>query len=70
MMARRDVDAIYRTRQELERRGLNSCHQHRDAILRADQQAWRLIEWTKITTPIPLTPLLTSLGTPGSDDYT
>ena len=59
------VDEIYRTRVELERRGLHSCRQHREAVVRADQQAWRLIEWIKITTPIH-TPLATSLGTPAS----
>ena len=59
------VDEIYQARLELERRGLNRCRQHRDAVKRADQQAWRLIEWTKIITPIH-TPLATPFGTPAS----
>jgi hypothetical protein len=45
------LDEIYRARLELERRVLNSCRQHRDAIIRADAQAWWLIEWAKITAP-------------------
>ena len=49
------VDEIYRARLELER-GLNSCRQHRDAIIRADAQAWRLIEWAKIMAPEAVRP--------------
>jgi hypothetical protein len=50
------ADEIYRARLELERRGLNSYRQHRDAIIRADAQAWRLIEWAKIMAPEAVRP--------------
>jgi len=47
------VDEIYRARLEPERRGLNKCRQYRDAIMRVDQQAWRLIECAKFAASDP-----------------
>ena len=42
------VDELYRTSLELEQRGLKKSPEYRNAMLRADQQAWRLVEWAKI----------------------
>jgi hypothetical protein len=43
------LDELYRTSLELERRGLKKSPEHRNAMLRADQQAWRLVEWAKFS---------------------
>ena len=42
------LDELYRTSLELERRGLKKSPD-RNALLRADQQAWRLVEWAKVS---------------------
>src|SRR5262245_23028309 len=43
------VDELYRTSLELDQRGLNKSPEYRDALLRADQQAWRLVEWARLS---------------------
>jgi hypothetical protein len=43
------LDELYRTSLELERRGLKKSPEYRNALLRADQQAWRLVEWAKLS---------------------
>ncbi|MFL6822169.1 MAG: hypothetical protein ACJ8FA_06320 [Xanthobacteraceae bacterium] len=43
------LDELYRTSLELERRGLKKSPEYRNALLRADQQAWRLVEWAKVS---------------------
>ena len=43
------VDELYRTSLELEERGLKKSPEYRNALLRADQQAWRLVEWAKVS---------------------
>ena len=50
------VNELYRARLELEKRGLKNSPEYRDAVLRADEQAWRLVEWAKLTAPNPLQP--------------
>ncbi|MFL6831496.1 MAG: hypothetical protein ACJ8F0_02800 [Xanthobacteraceae bacterium] len=50
------LDELYRTSLELERRGLKKSPEYRNAMLRADQQAWRLVEWAKLTGAAPATP--------------
>jgi hypothetical protein len=41
------VNELCRARLELEQRGLKNSPEYRDAVLRADQQAWRLVEWAR-----------------------
>lgn len=43
------LDELYRTSLELERRGLKKSPEYRNALLRADQHAWRLVEWAKVS---------------------
>src|SRR5262245_25630949 len=43
------VDELYRTSLELDQRGLKKSPEYRDALLRADQQAWRLVEWARLS---------------------
>jgi hypothetical protein len=43
------VDELYRTSLELEQRGLKKSPEYRNAMLRADQQAWRLVEWARLS---------------------
>jgi len=43
------VDELYRTSLELEQRGLKQTPEYRNALLRADEQAWRLVEWAKLS---------------------
>jgi hypothetical protein len=43
------VDELYRTSLELEERGLKHTPEYRNALLRADEQAWRLVEWAKLS---------------------
>jgi hypothetical protein len=43
------LDELYRTSLEIERRGLKKSPEYRNALLRADQQAWRLVEWAKLS---------------------
>jgi hypothetical protein len=50
------IDELYRTSLELDRRGLKKSPEYRNALLRADQQAWRLVEWAKLTGSPPATP--------------
>jgi hypothetical protein len=43
------IDELYRTSLELDRRGLKKSPEYRNALLRADQQAWRIVEWAKVS---------------------
>ena len=43
------VDELYRTSLELEQRGLKHTPEYRNALLRADEQAWRLVEWARLS---------------------
>src|SRR5262249_19691938 len=43
------VDELYRTSLELEGRGLKQTPEYRNALLRADEQAWRLVEWARLS---------------------
>src|SRR5262249_30318295 len=43
------VDELYQTSRELEQRGLKNSPEHRNAMLRADEQAWRIVEWARIS---------------------
>ena len=43
------VDELYRASLELEERGLKHTPEYRNALLRADEQAWRLVEWAKLS---------------------
>jgi hypothetical protein len=45
------VNELYRARLELEQRGLKNCREYRDAMLRADQQALRLVELSRLIAP-------------------
>ena len=53
------LDELYRTSLELERRGLKKSPEYRNALLRADQQAWRLVEWAKVSSADAPTPVAT-----------
>lgn len=50
------LDELYRTSLELDRRGLKKSPEYRNALLRADQQAWRLVECSKLSRAEPPTP--------------
>src|SRR5215475_2933218 len=41
------VDELYRTSLELEQRGLKKTPEYRNAMVQADEQAWRLVEWLR-----------------------
>ena len=43
------VDELYRTSLELEQRGLKKTPEYRNAMVQADQQAWRLVEWARLS---------------------
>jgi hypothetical protein len=43
------VDELYRASLELEERGLKHTPEYRTALLRADEQAWRLVEWARLS---------------------
>src|SRR5262249_15727450 len=43
------VDDLYRTSLGPEQRGLNQTPEYRNALLRADEQAWRLVEWARLS---------------------
>jgi hypothetical protein len=43
------VDELYQTSRELEQRGLKNSPEYRNAMLRADEQAWRIVEWERIS---------------------
>ena len=43
------VDELYRTSLELDERGLKQTPEYRNALLRADEQAWRLVEWARLS---------------------
>jgi hypothetical protein len=43
------VDELYRTSLELEQRGLKQTPEYRNALLRADEQAWRQVEWARLS---------------------
>jgi hypothetical protein len=43
------VDELYRTSLELEERGLKKSPEYRNALLRADQHAWRLVECARLS---------------------
>jgi hypothetical protein len=43
------VDELYRTSLELEQRGLKKAPEYRSAMVQADQQAWRLVEWARLS---------------------
>jgi len=43
------VDELYQTSRELEQRGLKNSPEYRNAMLRADEQAWRIVEWARIS---------------------
>src|SRR5262252_9401273 len=43
------VDELYRTSLELEQRGLKKSPEYRNALLRADQHAWRLVECARLS---------------------
>jgi hypothetical protein len=60
------VNELCRARLELEQRGLKNSPEYRDAMLRADQQAWRLVEWARLTAPNPPPPPDAPPRTPGS----
>ena len=45
------VDELYRTSLELEERGLKKSPEYRNALLRADQHAWRLVECARLSGP-------------------
>ena len=50
------VDELYRTSLELEEHGLKKSPEYRNALLRADQHAWRLVECARLSgadTPVP-----------------
>ena len=50
------VDELYRTSLELEERGLKKSPEYRNALLRADQHAWRLVECARLSAsdaPVP-----------------
>src|SRR5499427_9637180 len=42
------VDELYRASLELEQRGLKHTPEYRNALLRADEQAWRLVECARL----------------------
>src|SRR5262249_29289448 len=50
------VDELYRTSLELEQRGLKKTPEYRNAMVQADQQAWRLVEWARLNNPDPSSP--------------
>ena len=43
------VDELYRTSLELEQRGLKKTPEYRNAMVQADEQAWRLVEWARLS---------------------
>jgi inactivated superfamily I helicase len=43
------LDELYRISLELEQRGLKKSAEYRNALLRADQHAWRLVECAKLS---------------------
>ena len=43
------VDELYRTSLEVEERGLKKSPEYRNALLRADQHAWRLVECARLS---------------------
>jgi len=43
------VYELYRTSLELEERGLKKSPEYRNALLRADQHAWRLVECARLS---------------------
>src|SRR5262249_15025502 len=43
------VDELYRASLDLEQRGLKQTPEYRNALLRADEQAWRLVEWARLS---------------------
>src|SRR5262249_22922741 len=43
------VDELYQTSRELEQRGLKNSPEYRNAMLRADEQACRIVEWARIS---------------------
>jgi hypothetical protein len=43
------VDELYRTSLEIEERGLKKSLEYRNALARADQHAWRLVECARLT---------------------
>ena len=43
------VDELYRNSLELEERGLRKSPEYRNALLRADQHAWRLVECARLS---------------------
>jgi hypothetical protein len=50
------VDELYRTSLELDERGLKKSPEYRNALLRADQHAWRLVECARLSSahaPVP-----------------
>lgn len=64
------LDELYRTSLELERRGLKKSPEYRNALLRADQQAWRLVEWAKVSgadSPTPAAAEDPGSSTPATD---
>jgi hypothetical protein len=61
------VNELCRARLELGQRDLKNSPEYRDAVLRADQQAWRLVEWARLTASNPPSlpaapPRITSCG--------
>jgi hypothetical protein len=50
------VDELYRTSLELEQRGLKKTPEYRNAMVQADQQAWRLVEWARLSGSDPSSP--------------
>src|SRR5262249_46617510 len=42
------VDELYRTSLELEQRGLKKTPEYRNAMVQADEQARRLVEWARL----------------------
>ena len=43
------LDELYRTSLKLEQRGLKKSPEYRNALLHADQHAWRLVECAKLS---------------------
>jgi len=56
------VDEIYRTSLELEQRGLKKSPEYGNAMSWVDQQAWRLVELARLSSPDPPPPP----GSPGA----
>jgi hypothetical protein len=50
------VDELYRTSLELEQRGLKKTPEYRNAMVQADQQAWRMVEWARLSGSDPSSP--------------